>query len=251
MTDEVGGAAPVPTGIAPSFTWGSSARVISTLANLSQSAQLAQVTLPEPAVCSLYFQTRITRSNNLAATIKVFTLNLLQGIGRVTVPRQISFASQPAISQPIEFTLPFVPLHALQVNVSQVAVGLSTLADELETETYLVLAPLTRVAAATAKDAMRFGMALPGEADSLDDDMRDELEAEAPTVAEIMGREVTGEIEDPEPEPPPPLSPERSIVDQIVNELRIRLGRAPTRAEAQAAVARVQKRIARRGGRVI
>lgn len=234
--------------IAPSFTWGSSTRMISTLNALTQSAQLAQVTLPEPSVCTLYFQTRIVRNTNLAAVVSVFTLNLLQGLGRVTVPRQISFAAQPAMVQPIEFTLAFVPLHALQVNVSQTCAGLSVGSDELETETYLVLAPLTRMKDKTPNE-MKFGMAMPGEADSLDDDMRDELEAEAPTVAEIMGREITGEIEDPEPEPLPPLSPERSIVDQIIGELRIRLGRAPTRQEAEAAVARVQARIARRGSR--
>ncbi len=236
--------------IAPSFTWGSSAKCISTLSNLSASAQLAQVSLPEPAVCTLYFQTTITRSTNSAATIKVFTLNLLQGIGRVTVPRQISFAAQPALSQPIEFTLPWVPLHALQVNVSQVCNGLSVATDELETETYLVLAPLTRIAIPKSEQ-MKFGMALPGEADSLDDDMRDELEAEAPTVAEIMGREMTGEIEpEPEPDPePPPMSAEGSIVSQIIAELTERLGRVPTRAEAKAAVARVQARLSRRGVR--
>lgn len=241
--------------IAPSFTWGSSANLISVKDGVSVSAQLAAVNLPEPTVCTLYFQTRIVRDTTPAgATIQVFTLNLFQGIGRVTVPRQISFAAQPAKSQPIEFTIPFVPVHALQVNISQVAGNIPGIGSwELETETYLVLAPLTRIAEpkAEAKAAeMKFGMAMPGEADSLDDDMRDELEAEAPTVAEIMARETTGEIE-PEPEdldePLPPLSPERSIVDQIINELKIRLGRAPTRAEAEAAVNRVQSRMARRG----
>lgn len=237
--------------IAPSFTWGSSTRMISTLNALTQSAQLAQVTLPEPSVCTLYFQTRIARNTNLAAVVSVFTLNLLQGLGRVTVPRQISFAAQPAMVQPIEFTLPFVPLHALQVNVSQTCTGLSVGTDELETETYLVLAPLTRMKDKTPNE-MKFGMAMPGEADSLDDDQREELEAEAPTVAEIMGREVTGEIEpEPEPETELVLTPEASIVQGIIAELRTRLGRAPTRQEAEAAVTRVQARIARRGGRAI
>lgn len=237
--------------IAPSFTWGSSAKLISTANGVSVGAQLAAVNLPEPTVCTLYFQTRITRDTTPVAggTIQVFTLNLAQGVGRVTVPRQISFAAQPAKAQPIEFTLQFVPLHALQVNISQVAAGIPGIGSwELETETYLVLAPLTRIAQPKSEQ-MKFGMALPGEADSLDDDMRDELEAEAPTVAEIMGREMTGEIED-EPEPPEVMpSPAAELVSHVIAELTSRLGRKPTRSEAEQAVKRVQARLTRRGVR--
>ncbi len=238
--------------IAPSLTWGSSAKLISTANGVAIGAQLAAVNLPEPTVCTLYFQTRITRDTTPVGTgqVNVFTLNLYQGVGRVTIPRQITFASQPTGNQPIEFTLSFVPLQALQVDISQTVSGIPAITGgEVETETYLVLAPLTRLAQSKKEAQMQFGMAMPGEADSLDDDMRDELEAEAPTVAEIMGRELTGEIED-EPEPEPlPMSPEGSIVSQIIAEMTERLGRVPTRAEAKAAVARVQARLSRRGVR--
>lgn len=234
-------------GIAPSFTWGASAKLLTTqaLVGKSVSIQLAQVSLPEPAVCSLYFETRITRASQFAS-VKVFTLNLVQGVGRVAVPRQISFIGQPSLTSPIEFTIPFVPLHALNVNIEQICdfVGIGT--DELETETYLVLSPLTRMADKYQK--IRFGMALPGEADSLDDDLREELEAEAPTVAEIMGREA---------EPPtarggqyePARTQAGSIVAEVIAQLTERLGRPPTRPEAEQALQRVQARLARRGVR--
>lgn len=236
--------------IAPSFTWGSSANLISTKDGVAVGAQLAAVNLPEPTVCTLYFQTRITRDTTPvgSGTIQVFTLNLFQGVGRVTVPRQISFAAQPAKVQPIEFTLQFVPLHALQVNITQTAAGIPGIGSwELETETYLVLAPLTRIAQPKAEQ-MKFGMALPGEADSIDDDLRDELEAESPTVAEIMRQD----IEEPSSrggqyEPPPTQA--GSLVGEIIAQLTERLGRPPNRAEAEAAVSRVQARLARRGVR--
>lgn len=243
MTDEQ---APPAGGIAPSFTWGASAKLLTTqaLVGKSVSIQLAQVSLPEPAVCSLYFETKITRASQFAS-VKVFTLNLVQGVGRVAVPRQISFIGQPSFTSPIEFTIPFVPLHALNVNIEQICdfVGIGN--DELETETYLVLSPLTRMADKYQK--IRFGMAMPGEADSLDDDMREELEAESPTVVEIM----SGEAEPPSRggQYEPPRTQAGSMVAEIIAQLTERLGRPPTRPEAEQAVQRVQARLARRGVR--
>ena len=248
-----------PKSIVPSWTWGSSTRLISLDNNPSPSAQLAAVTLPEPAVCSLYFQISIvTPSTDPFAAIAAFTLNLLQGVGRVVVPRQISFDSQPAVGMPIEFTIPFVPLHALQVNVEQVCHDI--VLSPIETETYLVLSPLTRIAADKVKDAMVFGMALPGEADSLDNDLLEELETEGPTVNQVMhadfaptvdGSEEPNEPDEPEepeePEEEPRIvSPEKAIIQDIVRLLTQRLGRPPTRKEAKDAVQRFQSRMIRR-----
>jgi hypothetical protein len=242
---------PATTGIAPSFTWGASAKLLTTqaLVGKSVSTQLAQVSLPEPAVCSLYFQTTITRASEFAS-VKVFTLNLVQGVGRVAVPRQISFVAQPSLHSPIEFTIPFVPLHALQVNIEQICdfVGIGN--DELETETYLVLAPITRIDDKHQK--IRFGMAMPGEADEMDDELRAELEGEAPTVVEVMEADHSGandEVDDVDDEPPQGTTQAGSIVAQIIAELTRKLGRPPKRHEAQAAVQRVQARLARRGAR--
>jgi hypothetical protein len=243
-----------------SWTWGSSCRVISYDDLLTASQQLAAVTLPEPAIVSIYFQVSIVRRNDapapaLQSTIRSFTINLAEGIGRVTIPRQISFDAQPADDAPIEFTIPFLPVHALQVNVQQMTQNVGAAppppADPyfLETECYMVLAPLTRIAA-PPEAPQEFGMALPGEADSLDDDLLDELEAEAPSVAEMMvgdrlGTEPVPEVELVEPEGP---TPARLIVDRIVARLTRRLGRKPTRSEAIIAIGRAQRRLDR-GGR--
>lgn len=242
------------TSIIPSWTWGSSTRLVSVDNTMSASQQLAAVTLPEPAVCSLYFQISIVvPSTDSFAAIGAFTINLLQGIGRVTVPRQISFDSQPSVYAPIEFTMPFVPLHALQVNVQQICHDI--VSSPIETEIYLVLSPITRIASKEAKDAMTFGMALPGEADSLDDDMVAELEAESPTVASIMANEARARgqqqpeaegLEGEDEEAPEVLSADQAVVQDIVAALTERLGRRPSRTEAESAVRRFQSRIMRR-----
>jgi hypothetical protein len=227
--------------------------------NPTPSAQLAAVTLPEPAVCSLYFQiTIVTPSTDNFAAIAAFTLNLLQGVGRVVIPRTITFDSQPSVAGPIEFTIPFVPLHALQVNVEQVCHDI--VLSPIETEIYMVLSPITRIAASKVKDAMVFGMDLPGEADSLDDQQLEELETESPTVNQIMhadfspvvdgsdgSEEPEGEEAEEEEEPERRvLSAEQAIVQDIVSLLARRLGRPPTRKEARDALQRFQSRMIRR-----
>jgi hypothetical protein len=228
-----------------SWTWGSSVRVLSVNNTISPSLQLAAVTLPEPAVCSLYFQVAITQaSTDPLATVRAYTLNLLQGIGRVTIPRQITFDAQPAVGAPIEFTLAFMPLHALQVNVQQLCQNI--VASPMETECYLVLSPLHRVAASPSDQGMTFGMDLPGEADELDHELVQELEEDCPTVAAVMA---AGDDSVAEPEIIERPSEARVIVDQIIARLTERLGRPPTRPEAEAAVRRVQERLDRRGGR--
>jgi hypothetical protein len=236
------------TGIAPSFTWGASAVLRSTGGQLTAGAQLAQVTLPEPAVCTLYFQSSIIATDDDFNSLSVFTINLLEGVGRVTVPRQISFTAQPARRSPLEFTIPFIPLHALQVNIEQKAQTVAT-NGFIETETYLVLAPLTRI---NPTGDMKFGMALPGEADEMDNELREELENESPTVQQVMYREA-GALEEPEPPEvvPQAMTQAGSIVSRVIAELTERLGRPPTRPEAEQAIQRVQARLARRGVRGI
>lgn len=237
---------PAVPAIPASWTWGSSIRVLSRDNNMSPSLQLAAVTLPEPAVCTLYFQVAITQaSTDPLATIRTYTVNLLQGIGRVTVPRQIVFDAQPAVGAPIEYTLPFMTIHALQVNVQQLAQNI--VASPIETECYLILAPLTRVAEAPEGAPIDFGMALPGEADSLDHELVAELQEEGPTVAQVMAAEA--DVADQPDELVEVMSPEQAIVQDIVAHLRDRLGRAPTRPELKAAVQRVQDRMVRRGTR--
>jgi hypothetical protein len=234
-------------GIAPSWTWGSSARVTSVDNTMTPSVQLAAVNLPEPAVCSLYFQVQIVvPSTDVLAAVGAFSLFMLQGVGRVTVPRTITFDSQPAIDSPLEFTLPFVPLHALQVNVQQICHDIAT--SPLTTEVYLVMSPITRIAAEKGKDPMVFGMSLPGEADSMDHELVAELEAEAPSVAAIMAADAEGRVLE-EPEEPEVVTVEDQQIEAIANHLATRLGREPTDQEILTAYERLQRRRRRRAWR--
>lgn len=261
------GAGTVGANISPSWTWGSSATIDIPTTNagttVSASAQVAQVSLPEPAVCSFYVQAT-WRGTSPLDVVRVFTVNLSEGIGRVTVPRQVSFQFQPAINAPLEFTLPFVPVHALQVNVeASVDIVSEDPAGHVFIDVYFVLSPITRIPQQQQK--LAFGMALPGEADDMDDELRQDLEAEGPTArdAVMQGRrrvdasndheEGEGEDEDEEegederPQPPAWLL---TVVDQLTR----RYGRKPTMPELRAAVTRLRARRARmrqsrKGGR--
>lgn len=249
------------TAVSPSWTWGSSARLVIDTSGtpgtiVQASAQLAQVSLPEPAICSFYLQARLLVQDPLD-TVESFTVNLLEGVGRVTVPRQVSFIGQPSSTSPLEYTLPFVPVHALNVNVEAVINHRSELPSPLcEIEVYFVLSPLTRIP--QKAQVLAFGMAMPGEADDLDDGLREELEAEGPTVQQIMsegqtsgdasdGDAVQGDHEgdDDEGDDEPELSP----IDRLRLAMAERLGRPPTRLEVKATVRRIKARQARRRAR--
>lgn len=241
---------PAPqTAINPTWTWGSSnTLILSPTLGSKVSAQLAQVQLPEPAVCSLYFQASARITLPATTSVGVFTLNLSQGLGRVTIPRQVSFAGQPSDVAPLEWTMPFIPMHALQVDVEATG-DFRADGGQIDIQIYLVIAPITRIPQQIQK--LQFGMALPGEADALDDELREDLEQESPTVAEIMGKEanervhgVEGEADDDEADDEPQRAPAWML--DLVDALSRRLGRAPTKTELGKAVARVRERQARR-----
>lgn len=249
------------TAVSPSWTWGSSARLVfDTSAEpgtiINASAQLAQVSLPEPAICSFYLQAAILVQDPLD-TVETFTVNLLEGIGRVTVPRQVSFSNQPANLSPLEFTLPFVPVHALNVNVEATINHRSELpSPTCEIEIYFVLAPLTRIP--QAEQRLAFGMAMPGEADSLDDDLRDELETEGPTAQQAVlngrtldGEGINGEGDDVEgdDDDDDDDGEELTPAERIIAAFTERHGRRPTRIEFKTVVQRIKQRNARRQGR--
>jgi hypothetical protein len=240
------GAGTVGANISPSWTWGSS----DAGTTVRGSAQLAQVSLPEPAVCSFYMQASL-RATSPLDVVRVFTINLSEGIGRVTVPRQISFQFQPATNAPLEFTLPFVPVHALQVNME---VSVDIISEDpnghVFIDAYFVLSPITRIPQQQQK--LAFGMATPGEADDMDDELREDLESEGPTAqaAVMQGRrrvdgsndhveEADEGDEGDEPKPPPWLL-------EVADQLRRRYGREPTIPELRAAVQRLRARRARR-----
>lgn len=235
-------------GIPPTWTWGSSARIqMSPTLGFVISAQLAQVTLPEPAVCSLYFQAVITRADP-GSSVSAFTLNLLQGIGRVTIPRQVSFAGQPSPLGPLEWTMPFVPVHALQVDCEASLDG----SGEVDLQIYMLISPITRI---PMDGKLEFGMQLPGEADALDDELRTDLEDESPTTQEVMSQEANQRVhgdaggddagdEDADDDAPQQVP---AWMLELVDALSQRLGRVPTRKELRGAVTRMRERAARKG----
>lgn len=243
---------PTQTAINPTWTWGSSAAfTLSPEVGFSTSLQLAQVTLPEPAVCSIYFQASVRFNDPTLASIGTFSLLLSQGLGRVTIPRSIDFAGQPSEGSDLEWTIPFIPLHALQAQVE--CVGDLKTGGQLDVQVYLVLAPITRIPQQIQK--LQFGMALPGEADALDDELLENLEGEAPSVAEIMGKEADhrmhgeeGDDDDDDDGGEDPKAAPAWMLD-LVDALTQRLHRAPTRAELAKAVTRLRERQARRSAR--
>ncbi len=242
------------TAVDPTWTWGSSSTLLLSNATANNaSAQLAQVSLPEPAVCSLYLQAKVRDIVNPEATrIGTFTVNLSQGLGRVTVPRQVSFSNQPSVNGPLEWTLPFVPLHALQVDVTATALFDSP-ESSIELQLYFVLSPLTRIPQKEQK--LVFGMGLPGEADDIDDDLAGELEAEGPSVIESMreGRQdVDGsspEERDDDAEREPQLDRGPAWLIPLIERMTRTLGRQPSVPELSRAVRRVRQRLARRAVR--
>ncbi len=242
------------TAVSPSWTWGSTTTV--TLASptpalffFGQSQQLAQVSLPEPAVCSIYFQADVT-ADKPTNVLRVFNIRFSQGVGRTTVIREISYLNQPAPLAPLEVTLPFMPLHALQVDVVAGA-DFGPGGGQIDVNVSLILTPLTRIPQKAQK--LAFGMAMPGEADDLDDELSGEFEAEGPSVIEAM-REGRGpddgsspQERDHRPEPQVERSPAWLLT--LVDQMTRKLGRQPTRPELARAVRRLRQRVARRAGR--
>jgi hypothetical protein len=264
--NEVGGmqGSPVAAGISPTWTWGSTSNVrlesaTPALFSPGTSAQLAQVSLPEPAVCSVYFQADV-RTSDPSIVLRVFNIRFSQGVGRTTVVREISYLAQPAPLAPLEVTLPFMTLHALQVDVFTAAdFGV---AGTVDLQVSLILSPITRIPQKIQK--LQFGMALPGEADDMDEELRQDLEAEGPTAAAAVlegrvrvdgsndhVREDDDEQEDEDEEDGGAGAGVHPVLAKLIDQLTARHGRVPTRPELRAAVARFkqhQARLKRRRG---
>lgn len=249
----VGDGGPTPTAVNPTWTWGSVQRIHIESASggpavfvRQTSVQLMQVTLPEPAVCSVYFQA-VLRSSDPANNLAQFNINLNEGVGRVTVIRDLTYLSQPALNSPLEVTLPFVPVHALNVDVSAIA-NIAVPNSSVDIEITMVLSPLTRIPQKEQK--LTFGMALPGEADDLDDELREDLEAEGPTAqqAVMQGRRnvdaSNDHLQEADDEPEQPQV--HPVLMRLIDQLTQRHGREPTKAELRAAVQRFKARQARK-----
>jgi len=240
--------APTPTAIAPTWTWGSSAtlRADNTTApgpppqfGRVVSAQLAQVSLPEPAVCTIYFQVAMS-SAIPSDVIEAFTVNLNQGVGRTTIPRQLTYLGQPALGAPLEVTIPFIPLHALNVDVTMLVKLNNPAGSLVVAECYLELSPITRIPQKEQK--LAFGMGLPGEADALDDALLEDLEGDSPSVQEAVLGELQpddgddGDGDGPRVQEPPPW------LFHLIRRMGRRLGRPPTKDELRHAIKRRRQR---------
>jgi hypothetical protein len=138
------------------------------------------------------------------------------GLGRVTVPRTVSFAGQPSSAGPLEFTIDLIPLNALQVDLLITPGGALATdpAQSFELETYMVLSPVTRIPMPVQEgQPFRFGMDLPGEADGLDDAALEDSEMEPAPARKSVSMKVIRERN-------PELSPQK--LRALVRGLRAR-----------------------------
>jgi len=216
--------------------WGSSTplQIIGVTPTSGVSAQVADVRMPEPLTCAVYFQAEFTGG---AGTVQALTLNLHAGLGRTTVNRSLSFLGQPAPGNGLELTIPFLPMVNLLADVVVLgfaAPGSPEVVNGFPAFTLtltLQAAPLNR--AHFAQEMKSFGMSLPGEADELDNELERDLEPSVPA------REI---ITTAEP------SPGNRLIEQTIAALTQRLGRRPTKPEVRLALARMDARRARRQG---
>lgn len=239
--------------------WGSSAQVIwqPGAPNRAPETQVADIRLPEACVTSVYFQAEVLTPPAVATgVIQSLFLRLTIGLGRTTVHRVNAWIGVPTVGSPIQLTLPFVPAASILAQVGGIGNSLS-LTDAFALLCTIEVSPIGRFP--IKKEPLQLGMALPGEADGMDDAMYENLEEQHPETAEIMrARQAAGEHpgdfedtaaddeldEDDEEEEesegvyvvPPQMVP-------LINRLSRRLGRPATVRDLPY---RLQKMIARR-----
>jgi hypothetical protein len=183
--------AKAPDALALTRMWGSTVdvHINDTIAADGFSVQFSDVRLPEPLDCSIYFH---AERAGVAGTLVATTLELLIGLGRTNVKRTSTFMGQPTPTAPLDFSLPFQPMTIVQARAIVQGFKAASGTEPMIIRCTLQVAPVTR--AQYEKEALKFGMALPGEADGMDDDLYEDLEENAPGVADIMrDRQANGE----------------------------------------------------------
>jgi len=143
--------------------------------------QLIDAPMPEPCTATILFQAEVTAPPSLLYAISYLTLNLTIGLGRVSVNRQYTWNGTPRIGVPIIFTLPFVPVVQLLATVQGGGQSFGG-----EPATVLCSAQVSPIGRFPLSNSLTFGMAKPGEADGLDDELLDDLEAHSPDEADVM-----------------------------------------------------------------
>ena len=188
--------------------------------------QLADIRIPEPVTASIYFE---AQREGQAGTVQALTLDLLLGLGRTNVKRTTTFLFQPTFGAPILFALPLQPVVSVQAIVT--ARGfVSTGGNKVDVVCTIQVAPITRIN--YQSEGLKFGMALPGEADGMDDAMHEDLEEEAPGELDVMRAAQAdgfdpGEQLDDEDEPPPRRIVVPPRYQQVIDRMTEQLGRAP------------------------
>lgn len=217
--------------------WGSSTRIgfDSSGVNTFKPFQVADVRLPEACVVSMYFQVEVISPASVAGVVNSLNLELIIGLGLTVARRTISFAGVPVIGSPLQVTIPYQPAANVLAQVSANA-SASTPGETLELLCTLQVSPLARMP--VVKEPLKFGMALPGEADALDDELVADLEQQHPEEADIMReRQATGqgqmpgepyEEEEDEDEEPANALTVPAHLRNLVGRLERRLGRDVT-----------------------
>ena len=217
--------------------WGASTRIAfdSTGVNVFRPTQVGDVRLPEACVCTIYFQAEVISPASVAGVVNSLNLELIIGLGLTVSRRTISFAGVPVIGTPLQFTIPYQPAANVLAQVSANAAAV-TPGDTFELQCTLQVSPLARMP--VTKEPLKFGMALPGEADALDDELVADLEQQHPEEADIMrARQLNGmpqlpapgeeEEDDEDEEPTNSLRVPRHL-QNLVARLERRLGRVVT-----------------------
>lgn len=100
-----------------SFTWAASEMTTLRGANVDVTQTLNQIRLPRPCVCTLYLQIEIVR-RAAGAFIQTTNATLRVGMGRTNIGRNLNFNLLPGFTNPLEFTIPFLPMHTLTCDVT-------------------------------------------------------------------------------------------------------------------------------------
>jgi hypothetical protein len=170
-----------PDVLALTRMWGASGKLVFPGPAVVDSVtlQLADIRFPEPVSATISF---IAHRAGGPGTVQALTLELLLGLGRTNVTRPATFNLQPTFGVPIVYLIEMQAVVSVQGRV--IGSGFSAGAVAAEVDCTLQASPITRIQ--YEREALKFGMALPGEADGMDDAMREDLEEYAPEEAAIM-----------------------------------------------------------------
>lgn len=229
--DQLYEAPEAPDVLALTRMWGATGKLsLPPAASPAVTLQLNDIRFPEPVSATISF---IAHRAGGPGVVQSLTLELLLGLGRTNVKRTATFNLQPTFNVPIVYVIEMQPV----VSVQGLVLGFGFSSDPqvlAEVDCTLQASPITRIQ--YEREALKFGMALPGEADGFDDSLREDLEEFAPDQAEIMRQQQAAGYHPTDPEEeyeeedePPPRERGRIVVppqfERAVGRVSARLGR--------------------------